>query len=395
MSLEEERSSEKLLLLSLAIARSAVAPPIIVIGLLLIEIGATFGVSVGVAGQISTVSSILGIFFALLMGALSVRYNHKSLLLIGLSFFCISALGCSLAPSFNVMLIAFSITGLGSTTVISMVTTLIGEHLSLEKRTKAIGWTAAGTSLVYVFGTLIINFITGLGGWRMAFLGFVFPMILLSLLLVLKGVPPTSCSRQTLSMGSYLEGFKAVISNKSAVACLVGTALSMATWTSFIIYFASFYRQRYLASIDFVSFVNIVVSLGYISGCLICGRLVNVFGRKSLTVLSSFIVGVLAYIVTNVPNLWLSIVFGIVFCIVVGIMITAFISLTLEQIPSFRGTMMSLNSAAMSMGQMIGGSVGGLLLIILDYGVLGMWQGAMAIIAAFVFYLFAIDPIRI
>ena len=75
-------------------------------------------------------------------------------------------------------------------------------------------------------------------------------------------------------------------------------------------------------------------------------------------------------------------------------MITALISLTLEQTPRFRGIMMSLSSSAMSMGQMIGGSVGGLLLIILDYGALGIWQGAMAIVAAVVFYLFAIDPTR-
>lgn len=392
--IEDDGSSGRLFRLSLAIARSAVAPPIIVSGLLLIEIGVTFGVSVGVAGQVSTASSILGIIFALLMGALSVRFNHKSLLLAGLLFYCISALGCSFAPNFNLMLIAFSITGLGFTTVTSMVTTLIGELLSLERRTKAIGWTVAGAAIVYLIGTLIINFITGLGGWRMAFLGFVFPMSLLSLLLAVKGVPSTSSSHLTKSIGSYLEGFKAVISNRSAVACLVGTALSMATWSSAVIYIASFYRQRFLVSIDFASLVMIVLSLGYIVGSIVCGRLVNRFGRKPLIVLSTFLLGVLTFTSTNIPNLWLSIAFGLTFCIFAGIMVTAFISLTLEQIPKFRGMMMSLSSATMSTGQMTGGALGGLLLTIFDYGVLGIWQGAMAIVAALVFYLFSIDPTR-
>lgn len=394
----EKGSSGRLIFPSLVIARCVVPGPLIVTGLLLIEIGDTFGVSVGVAGQIRTASSILGIIFALLMGALSVRFNHKSLLLTGLLIYSISALGCSFAPNFNVMLIVYSITGLGFAMVVSMVTTLIGELLPVEKRTGAIGWTLAGASLIYLIGTLITNFIAGLGGWRMAFLGFVLPIALLGLLLAikgLKGLPPTSSSHlTTTSIGSYLEGFKAVISNRSAAACLVGTALSTATWFSFLIYYASFFRQRFLVSIDFVSVIAIGSSLSYTLVSIICGRLVNRFGRKPLTVFSVFLVGVLVYSFTNVPNLWLSIAFEIIFCIFASIMITAFSSLTLEQVPRFRGTMMSLSSAAMSIGDMIGGAVGGLLLIMFDYGVLGITFGAISIIAALVIYLFAIDPTR-
>ena len=389
----EKGSSGRTILPSLVIARCVVSPPLIVTGLLLIEIGNTFGVPVGVAGQIRTASSILGIIFALLMGVLTVRFNHKSLLLTGLLIYSISALGCSSAPNFAVMLIVYSLTGLGFAMVISMVTTLIGELLPVEKRTGAIGRSMAGVSLIYLIGTLITNFIAGLEGWRMAFLGFVLPVALLGLLSATRGLPSTSGSHLAKTgKGSYLEGFKAVISNRSAAACLVGTALSAATWLSFLIYYASFFRQRFMVSIDFVSAITIVSSLSYVMGSMICGRLVNRLGRKPLTVLSVLLVGVLTYSVTNVPDLWLSIAFSIILSIFAAIMYAAFSSLTLEQVPRFRGTMMSLSSAATSMGDMIGSAVGGLLLIVFGYGVLGIAFGAVAVVGALVFYLLSIDP---
>lgn len=58
----------KLALLALILSRSATQPHLAVTGLLLIEIGLTFGTPVGVTGQIRTASSVIAILFSLLMG---------------------------------------------------------------------------------------------------------------------------------------------------------------------------------------------------------------------------------------------------------------------------------------------------------------------------------------
>ena len=65
--------------------------------LLLIEIAVFFDIEVGVAGQLGTVASIVGAIMALLLGVLSVKYQHKILLLVGVIALGVAALGCARA----------------------------------------------------------------------------------------------------------------------------------------------------------------------------------------------------------------------------------------------------------------------------------------------------------
>jgi len=382
-----------LVLPSLVLSRCVTALPPLVLGLLLIDIGETFGVHVGLTGQMRTASSFIGILFALITGALSVRIGSKTLLMMGLLIYSLSALGCYLSPNFNIMLVLFSLIGFGFALVTPMVTTLVGKHIPLEKRAGAIGWTIAGMSLLYVFGTTLTNMIASRLGWRWAFLGFVLPLSVSSLLMVSLNIPSESPKKESgTRRGSYLEGFREILENTSAVACLIGTAMAIAAWNVMLIYGASFWRQRFSVSRGFVSTVIIVMALCYTSGSLITGRFVNRFGRKPLTVISVFMLGLLTIFSMNVPNLWLSIFLGFFNSFFGGMSIAAFSSLTLEHVPTFRGTMMSLSASVTSLGQVIGAGVGGMLLIMFSYGVLGIVLGAIGIVGATIFNFLTIDP---
>ena len=75
-----------------------------------------------------------------------------------------------------------------------------------------------------------------------------------------------------------------------------------------------------------------------------------------------------------------------------GMMASAASSLTLEQVPRFRGSMMSISSVATNLGAAVGAAVGGLALVWYDYDVLGAILGGMGIIAAIIFFLVTKDP---
>jgi len=396
---EEPRAPGRLLLPSLVISYFATRPPTVVVGLLLIEIGLTFDRSVGVTGQIQTAASLVGALSALLMGVWSVRFNHKSLLLLGLLVCSISAIGCILSLNFTMLLFAFSISGLGLAMVGPMAFAFVGEHFPPEKQVSVIGYINAGISLAFIIGAPVISFITGIGGWRWAFLGYVLPVPLLSLAIAAKGVPSPSLSssrshQSTRSKVNYLEGFKEVFSNRSAMACLVGSAFSFAAFSVVMVYSISFFRERFLISIEFSSTLIIGLSLSFTLGSLIIGRFVTRFGRKPLTVVTAVVMGIFISSYMNVPNFWLSLTLSCLGALFFGMMSTTSTSLTLEQVPRFRGTMMSINIAAYRMGEAIGAGFGGLTLLLFDYEILGISLGAMGIAAAFVFYLLVNDPTK-
>ena len=392
-SKKENGSMRKLFLPSLAMSNFATGPLGVLIGLLLIDIALTFEVSVGVAGQINTISSIVSVVFALFMGILSVRFRHKSLLIIGLLCVCGSALGCFLATSFNLMLIFYSLSGVGTAMVFPMAITLVGKHLPLEKRGNAVGWIIAAGSLSYVIGAPVISFIANIGGWRLSLLGLVIPVSLASLFLALIGLPSTSRKQQlTVNKSTYLRSFKGVLLNISATACLVGNVLRTASFVAVVLYGISFFRQRFLVSTDFASAIIIGAALCYTLGSLVAGRLINRFGRKSLTVLTALLAGIFIVSFVYLSDLWLSLALNFLATWFSGMASSAANSLTLEQVPKSRGTMMSINSAALSLGNAIGSALGGLVLVLFNYEAMGSVLGAMGIVAAIIFYLLTIDP---
>ena len=392
---EEKPSSGRLILPSLVISRFATGCPGILTGLLLIDIGLTFGCSVGIMGQIRTASSIVGVISALIMGVLSIRFKHKTLLMIGLSSILISALGCSFALNFNMMLLLYLLTGLGMAMITPMTATLVAEHFPLEKRGSTIGWLVAGGSLSYLIGAQVITFLAGIRDWRLAFLGFVVPILIMGLVLVLVGLPSTSSGhRSKMREGNYLEGFKAVFTNRSATACIVGTVLRTASFQMLLLYGISFFRQRFLISTGSASIVMTSAALCYTLGSLVLGRFVDRFGRKPLTVLATFLAGVFTISLTLLPNLYLALAMNFLGAWFSGINVSAAQSLTLEQVPRYRGTMMSMNSAAVNIGTALGAGIGGLVLLLYDWEFLGISLGTVGIIAAVIYYLLAIDPTR-
>jgi predicted MFS family arabinose efflux permease len=62
------------------------------------------------------------------------------------------------------------------------------------------------------------------------------------------------------------------------------------------------------------------------------------------------------------------------------------------QVPRLRGTMMSIDSAAVNLGSAFGTTIGGMVLLAFNYEGMGTILGAMGVVSALVFLLFSKDP---
>ena len=398
---DKQMPPRKLFVPSLAFSVFATGKLDVLASLFLVDIAVTFfgtadRTAVGAASQIVALSSIAAIVFGLLNGILSVRSKHKTLLIFGSLCIVIGALGCFLAPNFLIMQVFYPFDGIGSVTVGAMTFALIGELLPLEKRGKAIGYVAAAGMLAAAIGFPMAGILSGIGGWRSVLLLYVLPISILGLGLALYGIPsmPSQKHKDENGREAYLRSFRQVLLNKSAAACLFGNMFLHAAgvWSFFA---ATFWRQQYLLPTETVAAITLGVTLVFAAGSLLGGRLVNRVGRKRLVVLTWSLRSLLIPLIVFVPDFWAALATSFLATLVGGIAMTAGPSLTLEQAPRSRGTMMSINTVFGSIGGAIGASLGGIALSQSGYLALGVTFGILGFTAVLVISLLAKDPCKL
>ena len=91
----------------------------------------------------------------------------------------------------------------------SMAMSLVGEHLPVESRSGAIGHIYGWPPVLSIITGLIVGIVTR-WGWRFGYLGYVFPISLLSLAAAIIGIPSDASQEFELEETRYVEAFKVV-----------------------------------------------------------------------------------------------------------------------------------------------------------------------------------------
>jgi predicted MFS family arabinose efflux permease len=392
---EDENHGNRLLIPSLFVSQLSTRPAGILTGFILMDIAQTFGTTVGIVGQVITAASLAGMIISPFLAALSIKYKPRTLLLTGIVLITVSSLGCSFAYNYASLLLFYSLSGLGAAMVTPMIMTIIGEKITEEKRSGTIGLVNASTPILSTLTGLTITFIIS-RGWKTAYLFYVFPITFVSLVLAILGLRKTtdSASRQRTST-SIRGGFKKILGYRSALACLLGAALTQMAWGGFMWYFISFYRQYWGLPTEFVGVIWSAHTFVYVIGSLLSGKVVPRVGRKRLTGLSVLCVGVLTILYANAPNYHVSILSGLSVATLLAFWSSSSSDLALAQVPEYSGAMMSLNSGSSRLGGALGTAVGGFVLTIGGYGLLGLVLGITGITAFLLIFFFAKDPAHI
>jgi predicted MFS family arabinose efflux permease len=292
------------------------------------------------------------------------------------------------------MILFYSINGMAGAFAGPMTNTLVAAYFPPKKRSSVIGLMAASSASAYMVGTPLIYFVSSWGGWRSTFgiLLLAFSLVTVATsIIALKTKPLTP---QIKTQGGYSKSFKNILSNKSALACLVGPSLATAAWTAILVFSPSFRRQRNLLATDFVTILTMVAALCYIVSSLGSGKIINKIGRKKIAVIAALLLGIFTMAYTNIPGLWVSVACTSLAALFAGLRYTANTSLTLEQVPEFRSTIMSLYAVSDSVGSAIGAGVGGLILVSYNYEGMAAVLGAMGILSSIILLKYAVDPLK-
>lgn len=369
-------------------------------GVFLVDVATTFfgspnPVAIATTGQLVTISSVVSVVFAVLLGFLSVTYNHKKLLLMGSFSVTIGILGCFLATDFSLMQLFFPIEGIGTAVIGAMAFTLVGEFLVVSKRPKAIGWILASNSLAGIIGSLVISlFFSGTGGWRSYLFWFALPISIVSLIAVYFFVPSAPEKPKIIEKEAYFNSFKQVFLKKSAASCLIGAMFRQAGLAWVVVYSATFFRQQFGLSLSSVALLGLVGGALFALANIVGGHLAHRIGRKRQLVSTLVISSPGLMLVAFVPNLWVVLILSWVGGFIYGMSFPASTSLLLEQAPESRGTMMSMSTIFVTFGLGLGAALGGVALILSGWIGLILTFASMQLIAAAVFFFLTKDPCR-
>jgi MFS transporter, ACDE family, multidrug resistance protein len=128
-----------------------------------------FGVPSDRAGLLVAAGSVAGIFLAPVAGLLADRYGRRVVLTTCLVVFGLSGGLAALAPTFNLLLLARLVQGMGSSGLVNLAVVLIGDHWSGVERTRLVGRNSAVLTIGLAGLPLVSGATTEAFGWRVTF----------------------------------------------------------------------------------------------------------------------------------------------------------------------------------------------------------------------------------
>jgi MFS family permease len=133
------------------------------------DILAEFGLPGDRAGVLVATGSLAGIVIAPVAGFLADRFGRRIVLTVCLTIFGVFGGLAALAPTFEILLLARFLQGVGSAALVNLAVVLIGDNWSGTDRTRLIGRNSAVLTIGLAAMPLLSGAITEASSWRVAF----------------------------------------------------------------------------------------------------------------------------------------------------------------------------------------------------------------------------------
>ena len=351
-------------------------------GPLLVELAREFDTSVAAVGQLGGAIGITWGVAALLAGPLSDTYGRRRLLLTGVMLMGVGILSSGLAWNYGSLLAFRLLTGVGGGMVPPNLSAAVADIFPPERRGKALGWQAFSGGFGSAFGLAMTAFLLDFGGWRFPF--FAFGAATLGLWTLLWVCFPRG-QRQTCHSLSFISRYREVCSNSTAWFVLSVNGLLQMTRFGVFGYLAARLIQSYGLTAGETVLPLALAGLGLVAGGFMGGRISAHRRRLTWVGLTFMTAGLLAALVFAVTvSLWLTVALAFGVGTMAPISRTILPALLMELAGDSRATATGLFAVSNQFGVFCGASVGGAMLALGGFPMVGFFCLAAAAAAAVV-----------
>lgn len=323
------------------------------------DIVADFGRGPGDAGLLVAAATLPGILMAPAIGLLADRLDRRPVLVVCLVVFGLAGLAGAFAPSFELLLVARLVQGLGSGGLINLAVVLIADSWEGAERARLIGVNAAVLTVSIATLPPIGGLLAEFGGWRLSFAPF--GVALLSAVAVARYVPD-SATRAATTLAAQLRDAAAVVRRPVVAGSIFfGCTLFILIFGLMLTALPIMLEQRFGLSVGARGLVLIGPALGAAVVAFNLGRLRRRFGARLLLLAGSALFAVGYATIGLAPLLVVLVVGGIVHGLGEGAAIPTVQEVVASAAPAAnRGAVMAVWVGSARLGQTLGPIFAGL-----------------------------------
>ena len=364
-----------------ALGTFTIATDAFVIAGILPEIAQSFHVTIGTAGQLITVYSLIYGFGAPLLAALLAPFSRQHVLIGALFGFSLANIASALAPSFGFLIGCRILAGVCAAVVSPTAYALAATLASDNTRGRALALMGFGSSAATVVGVPLGTWIGQTLGWSVTFGLIAGLSALAGMVLSLVGIPkiPTS---STVSLKAR---FSLMVHPLLVLALLPTLFWSMAHFTLYT-YVAPFLQQT--THSRNVSSLLLIWGAGNVVGNWLGGYVADHIGSGRTIVLSLFaLVIALSLLPTTSAFLLGTLVLLFLWGVAVWTAWPALQNRLHDRSPHLASQVLALNGSIDILGGAAGAGVGGLIVSTFPIQTLAWSGGAFALAALLFFFL--------
>lgn len=345
----------------------------------LTPISKEFGVSTGTAGLVAAAYGGPGVVTGLLVGPYSDRFGRKRFLVAGALIMGVFTLLSAVAPTFETLIAARAIAGIGGSLIFPNANALVGDLFPYTERGRAMATVIAFNTMASVVGVPIAGVVAEATSWRVS-VGIVGVIALVAgagLAMFLKTTVTNINPDRIWTM------YRMILGNSSAVAAIISSFLGSLYWFTWITYLVVFFQQTYGLSEGTAATYSLTLGLGVLIGSQIGGRLGDRIGHRRVVAGTVVASGVILLLLTNAPPpLLAAAAMNLALSAVIGARFATNTSLLTEQVPEARGTLFALSSATASLSIVVGAAIGGFFVDTIGFGAIGVFCMGAAILSS-------------
>lgn len=323
------------------------------------DIVADFGRGPGDAGLLVAAATLPGILMAPAIGLLADRLDRRPVLVACLVVFGLAGLAGAFAPSFELLVAARLVQGLGSGGLINLAVVLIADSWEGAERARLIGVNAAVLTVSIATLPPVGGLLAEVGGWRLSFAPF--GVALLSAVAVARYVPD-SATRAATTLAAQLRDAAAVVRRPVVAGSIFfGCTLFILIFGLMLTALPLMLEQRFGLSVGARGLVLIGPALGAAVVAFNLGRLRRRFGARLLLLAGSALFAVGYATIGLAPLLVVVVVGGIVHGLGEGAAIPTVQEVVASAAPAAnRGAVMAVWVGSARLGQTLGPIFAGL-----------------------------------